>query len=114
MSEPFLGGFGYVSADNGAQAVTKDTAFMIASVSKVFAGVSVMKLIEDGFISSEQEDICEVLPDNYDASACRNPNFESVPVTWAHIMTHTASMLNGVPDGKRTTFMQMYVLVVFA
>ena len=104
MSEPLLGGYGFVSADSGAQPVTKDTVFQIASVSKVITGASVMKAIEDGLISSEQEDICEVLPDEYDATACRNPNYANVPVTWAHLMTHTSSLQVGVPDGKKTIF----------
>ena len=101
MNQPIVKGYGKVSADENAPAVTADTAFMIASISKVFGGAAVMKLIEDGLIDSEQDDICWVLPEEYGIGSCRHPNFQDDKVTWAHIMTHTSSMVGGIPDGKK-------------
>jgi len=44
------------------------------------------------------DDICDVLPGDYDPSACRNPNFENTPVTWRMLVTHRSSLIEGIPD----------------
>jgi CubicO group peptidase (beta-lactamase class C family) len=78
MDEPIVAGYGHVSADEDSEEVTPDTCFMIASISKVFGGASVMKLIEDGLIESADDDICNVLPDDYDSRACDIQTFQII------------------------------------
>lgn len=97
MTEPILRSYGKISANSNADNVTSDTVFMIASVSKVFAGAAVLKLVSQNVITLD-DDICDVLPDDYKSTACRNPNFPNTPVTWRMLVTHRSSLMEGIPD----------------
>ena len=50
MDEPIVRGYGQLSSAAEAPAVDGETVFMIASVSKVFAGVAVSALVDQGVI----------------------------------------------------------------
>ena len=78
--------------------VTPDTAFMLASVSKVFTATAVLKLIDLGILSSLDDDICDVLPSSMsNTTACRNPHYPNIPVTWRMFLTHRTSFHGDVP-----------------
>ena len=62
------------------------TPLMLASVSKLFTGIAVMQLVENGLITLD-DDINNYLP--YEI---RNPNFPSQPITFRMILTHTSSI----------------------
>ncbi len=79
--------------------MTPETVIMIASVSKVFAGAAVLKLVSQGIINLD-DDICQVLPNEYDASACRNPAYPSTPITWRMLVTHRSSLRANIPSVK--------------
>ncbi len=78
---------------------------MIASVSKLFAGTAVLKLVEQGIISLD-DDICNVVPDRYADSACRNPSWPNTPVTWRMLVTHSSSLRPDIPrvNGKDASY----------
>ncbi|CAJ1951380.1 unnamed protein product [Cylindrotheca closterium] len=97
MTEPIIRSYGKVSSTSGAKDVTNDTVFMIASVSKVFAGAAVLKLVSQNVIALD-DDICNVLPGDYDPSACRNPKHVNTPVTWRMLVTHQSSLREEIPD----------------
>mmetsp|Transcript_7781 Transcript_7781/g.18743 ORF Transcript_7781/g.18743 Transcript_7781/m.18743 type:complete len:491 (+) Transcript_7781:88-1560(+) len=97
MTEPIIRSYGKTSTTSGAKNVTNDTVFMIASVSKVFAGAAVLKLVSQKVITLD-DDICDVLPGDYNPTACRNPNFPNIPVTWRMLVTHQSSLMEGIPD----------------
>jgi CubicO group peptidase (beta-lactamase class C family) len=60
--------------------VTPETVFMIASVSKLFAGAAVLKLVPQGIIDLD-DNIYDVLPDEYEVCSCINPLWSDTPVT---------------------------------
>ena len=53
-------------------------------------------LIDQGFISSLDDDICNVLP-NGQSTACRHYDFPNVPITWRMLVTHRSSLLADIP-----------------
>lgn len=77
--------------------MTADTAFMLASVSKVFTGSAVALLLDQGILSSLDEDICDSIPLSWSREACRNPHFPDTNVTWRMLVTHRSSMANDIP-----------------
>lgn len=97
ISEPILRSYGTLASDENSEDVTIDTAFMVASVSKLFAGAAVLKLVDQGLIALD-DDICDVLPIDYDTSACRNPFWPDTKVTWRMLVTHQSSLMEDIPD----------------
>ena len=98
LEEPILKGYGYLSADDtNSGKVSPDTVFMIASVSKIFTGLTVLLLIDQGYIDRLDDDICNAIPNDWDRSACRNPSFPNVPVTWRMLITHRSSLRANIP-----------------
>jgi len=77
--------YGYANTDLGTP-FTDTTSLMIASVSKVFTGIALMQLYEDGSIGLD-DDINNYLP--FDISI---PHYESYPVTFRMLLTHTSSI----------------------
>jgi CubicO group peptidase (beta-lactamase class C family) len=105
VSEPVFRSYGKISSKTTAQKVTDDTAFMLASVSKVFTASAVMSLINNGIISSLDDDICNVInhsssteQKSSSSSACRNPLFPNTVVTWRMLVTHRSSLLEDIPE----------------
>eukprot|EP00729_Bicosta_minor_P014197 gene14197-25853_t len=97
MDAPIVRGYGQLSSAAGAPAVDGATVFMIASVSKVFAGVAVSTLVDRGVIDLD-DDICDTL-DGLDllAAACRNPHAKDTKITWRMLVTHRSSMASSLP-----------------
>lgn len=76
-----LKGYGLASIEFGIPA-DQNTVFQLFSVSKIFAGVAVMKLVEDGKLSLDTPvtDIIENLPPEWKAIRIR------------HLLTHTSGL----------------------
>ena len=69
--------------------VNQNTQYRIASVSKSFTALGLIKLINDGAIELD-DDISEVL--GYEL---RNPNFPDIPITCRMLLSHTSSLQDG-------------------
>jgi len=95
-----LKGYGLSSVEFDLPA-NENTVFQLYSVSKIFAGVAMMKLVEDGKLSLETP-VTEIL--------------ENLPGTWKairirHLLTHTSGLpeasanprLASLPEDKRKT-----------
>jgi len=103
MTAPILRAYGKVSASNTASAVTTDTTFMIASISKVFTAAAIALILEQGYITSLDDDICQIIPakyKQYSMHICRHPQYPTTQVTWRMLMTHRSSLKNNLPDAK--------------
>ncbi len=93
--------------------VTDNTAFLMASVSKLFMATAFMQLEEDGLIDLD-EDINTYLP--FDVF---NPNYPNISITSKMLMTHTSSIADdwssmdthytiGDPTITLEDYMEMY------
>lgn len=81
-------------------AYTNQTIQPIASVSKTFIGVAMMKAIEQGFFTLETN-INDVLP-----FLVKNPNSPNVPIKIKHLVTHTS----GIVDVQKTYYKSHSIL----
>lgn len=80
---------GYGFADREAKIpFTPSTIMNIASISKTFTGVCIMKAVEEGRVSLD-EDINSYLP-----FKVVNPNFPSEKITLRHLATHTSGIVD--------------------
>lgn len=68
---------------------TDTTSQMIASISKVFTGIAIMQLYEQGLLELD-EGINNYMP--FDVEI---PNYENVPITFRMLLTHTSSIKDG-------------------
>ena len=82
--------------------MTVGTTFNIASISKVFATSAIAVLLDQGKISSLDDDICNAIPASWKRSACRNPNFPNAKVTWRMFATHRTSLIANIPSVNST------------
>ena len=93
--------------------VSDNTAFLLASVSKLFMATAFMQLEEDGLIDLD-EDINTYLP--FDVF---NPNYPNISITSKMLMTHTSSIADdwssmdthytiGDPTITLEDYMEMY------
>lgn len=78
-------GFGYSDLEK-EKPFTANTIMNIASISKTFTSVCIMKAVEEGKISLD-EDINSYLP-----FKIINPNFPTEKITLRHIATHTSGL----------------------
>jgi CubicO group peptidase (beta-lactamase class C family) len=53
-------------------------------------------LIADGFITGLDDDICDVIPETWKLSTCRNPNYPNIPITWRMLVTHRSSLVESI------------------
>ena len=83
----WLNHYGFADLENNVT-VSDSTAFMLASISKVFTGTALMHLRQSGHINLD-EDINNYLDFDIDI-----PNFETDSITFRMLMTHTASILD--------------------
>ena len=83
-------GYGYADKDTKVL-FTSSTIMNIASISKTFTGVCIMKAVEEGKFSLD-EDINSYLP-----FKVINPNFPSEKITLRHLATHTSSLVDRSP-----------------
>ncbi len=83
-------GYGY--ADKATKApFTPFTVMNIASIAKTFTGVCIMKAVEEGLVSLD-EDINNYLP-----FKVINPNFSNEKITLRHLATHTSGITDRHP-----------------
>jgi CubicO group peptidase (beta-lactamase class C family) len=78
-------GYGWANLEHG-RSVTRDTVFMLASVSKTIVSVAVMQAVEDGLLDLEG-DVGAVVP-----FPVRNPEFPDDPITLRMLLTHTSTI----------------------
>lgn len=84
------------------QPVTPLTYYRLASITKMVTGIGIMKLVEEGKLSLD-EDIS-----TYYGYTIRNPRFKKDPLTLRQIMSHTSSLSeNGGFSNMRSTVHDM-------
>lgn len=83
-------GYGYTDRE-AKTPFTAETIMNIASIAKTFTGVCIMKAIEEGKVSLD-EDINKYLP-----FKVINPNFPNEKITLRHLATHTSSLTDRYP-----------------
>lgn len=79
---------------------TNQTLQPIASISKTFIGVALMKAVEQGYFTLETP-INDILP-----FVVKNPNSPNKPITIRHLATHTSGLL----DVEKTYFKSHSIL----
>jgi len=80
-------GYGYADKKNKIP-FTSNTVMSIGSISKTFTGAALMKAIEEGLVSLD-EDINNYLP-----FKVVNPYFPNEKITLRHLATHTSSLID--------------------
>jgi CubicO group peptidase (beta-lactamase class C family) len=80
--------YGFADIENEVN-VTDSTIFMLASISKLFTGTSILKLVEEGLIQLDDP------INNYLPFQIQIPNYENIPITFRHLLTHTSSIQDG-------------------
>lgn len=96
-------GYGLADPETG-RAVTPDTIFTIASISKTVTATALMMLYEQGKFDLE-DDIDQYLP-----FEVRNPNFPDVPITFRMLLSHTSSIKDSDVYNEYYTLEQTPVL----
>ncbi len=84
----YKNGFGIANIDP-KQDYTENTIQNIASVSKTFIGIAILKAQELGKLTLD-DPINKYLPFNV-----FNPGFPEIPITIRHLVTHTSSIIDG-------------------
>lgn len=109
-------GFGYADKEN-RKPFTVDTVMNVGSIAKNFTGVCLMKAVEEGKLSLD-EDINKYLP-----FKVFNPYFPDEKITLRNLATHSSSLADrypfyddnynykGTPDEKLGTFLKNYFAV---
>jgi len=87
-------GFGYSDIAN-KQKFTPQTVHTIASISKTFIGVAIMKLVEDGKLNLDDP------INNYLPFKIISPHFPNTDITIKHLVTHTSSLNGDFDDGEK-------------
>ena len=80
--------------------LTNQTSMNIASISKVFIGISLVKAIEEGYFTLETP-INSILP-----FEIKNPFFPNQPILIKHLVTHTS----GIKDDEAIYFQNYHIL----
>lgn len=87
-------GWGYRHKMRGG-AVDARTVFRIASITKVFAGLALLQLRDEGKLTLD-DPLTKHLPE---ATALVYPKGETPPITLRHLVTHTSGLPRSVPNG---------------
>ena len=90
-------GYGYADREN-KKPFTPSTIMNIASISKTFTGVCLMKAVEDEIVTLD-EDINTYLP-----FKITNPNFLNEKITLRHLATHTSALIDRYPFYTDSTY----------
>lgn len=90
-------GYGYADRESKVP-FTPSTIMNIASISKTFTGVCIMKAVEEGKVSLD-EDINTYLP-----FQVINPNFPNEKITLRHLATHTSGLTDRNPFYGDSTY----------
>lgn len=78
--------------------ITRNTRYKLGSISKVFTGISIMQLAEQGKIDLDAD------ASEYLGFTLRNPNFPDTPITVRMLLAHTSSLRD-----KLTWFIPSYI-----
>ena len=78
----------YGTARNGNTPITPDTCFQVGSISKLVSAIGLMRLVEQGKATLEDE-LGALL-----GFEVRNPAYPDTPVTLRQLLTHTAGLRN--------------------
>lgn len=81
-------------------ALNENHSILIASLSKTFLGVCVMKGIEDGYFELESN-INDLLP-----FEVTNPYHPNTPIKIKHLVTHTSGISDNLNDSKKIYFIK--------
>lgn len=92
-SKTYLSSHGYQDIENNI-ALSEDTIFRIASISKVIVALGAMKLYEEHQLQIT-EDISQYL-----GFTVRNPFYPNIPITIEMLMTQTSSIQDGADEEK--------------
>jgi len=87
-------GFGYSDVANKHK-FSPQTIHTLASVSKTFVGVAIMKLVEDEKLELD-DPVNKYLPFNISS-----PHFPNTPITINHLVTHTSSLNDNFDEGEK-------------
>ncbi len=79
----------------GGEAVTADTAFLTASVTKMATAIGALRLCETGLLTLDG-DIGDVL-----GYSVRNPRYPQTPITLRQLLTHTAGIKHNADYAKK-------------
>lgn len=90
-------GYGYADKEKKIP-YTPSTIMNIASISKTFTGICIMKAIEEGKVTLD-EDINAYLP-----FKVINPNFPNDKITLRHLATHTSGLVDRYPFYTDSTY----------
>lgn len=90
-------GYGFADFENNVP-FKSSTIMNIASVSKTFTGVCIMKAVEEGLVSLD-EDINKYLP-----FRVINPNSPQDKITLRHLATHTSGLIDRSPFYGDSTY----------
>jgi len=90
-------GYGYADKETKVP-FTPSTIMNIASISKTFTGACIMKAVEEGKVTLD-EDINNYLP-----FKVINPNFPSEKITLRHLATHTSGLADRSPFYADSTY----------
>ena len=90
-------GFGYSNIKT-KQPYSIHNVQIIASITKTLIGVSLMKAVEDGKLTLDEE-VNDILPFNVS-----NPMFPNKPITVRHLATHTSSISSSKNSDKGYRF----------
>jgi len=80
-------GFGMADMKKGT-AFSPESINWVASISKTFVALSILKLVEQGKLNLDQP-INQILP-----YSIVNPQFPNIPITVRHLVTHTSSIID--------------------
>ena len=108
----YEGAFGRRTLPNGA-AMTADTVFWIASMTKAITSTAAMQLVERGKLSLDRP-IAEVLPElaspqvleGFDAKGEPKLRPAKNAITLRHLMTHTAGFCYEMWNGDKATYLE--------
>lgn len=90
-------GYGFADKENKTP-FTPSTVMNIASISKTFTGVCIMKAVEEGKVSLDAD------INNYLPFKVINPNFPSEKITLRHLATHTSGITDRFPFYGDSTY----------
>lgn len=93
----FVGTWGYADVEN-ERPVADDTLFVVASVSKLFTAVPLMRLVEEGMLDLDQSTEAA-----FDFPIV-HPEYPDAPITTRELLTHTSGMLDAWLTLGETTY----------
>ncbi len=90
----FSKGYGYADVQN-KHLFTPQTKHVLASISKTYIGLSIVKLVEQGKLNLD-DPINKYLP-----FKITSPHFPNTPITVRHLVNHTSSLNDEFDDGDK-------------